>query len=110
MQTSKPCPLRVKAVLTATKGDFRYAPNNGHHQTDPACLKGANSRLAPFLTLLVLLWDQAQNNPAEETHDHKRYHNNEDKQGRFFAISNRMKRSKTSGVKNSFRKNGELLE
>jgi hypothetical protein len=30
-----------KAVLTATKGDFRYAPNNGHHKTGPACLKGA---------------------------------------------------------------------
>jgi len=37
--------LRVqKRSLTATKDDFRYAPNNGHHQTDPACLKGAHER------------------------------------------------------------------
>ena len=33
-----------KAALIAPKRHFRSTPNNGHGQTGPACLKGANRR------------------------------------------------------------------
>ena len=36
--------LESNAALTPPKRDFWSAPNNGHRQTEPACLKGANRR------------------------------------------------------------------
>src|SRR5260370_12849805 len=37
------CPLWAFATVWPVAGHFRSSPNNGHHQTVPACLKRATS-------------------------------------------------------------------